>query len=123
MRTLAGSNACAGRLDQILKSHPLPHKLHSPGDLSKGEAFVTIVKNAVRISDADVEAWHSARTRTRDLPNWAVSRGKTLRLTRTWTASTNAARQSLGSSSVLNSLADDLSCARAFMWGPEIRHD
>ena len=66
MRTLAGSNACAGRLDQILKSHPLPHKLHSPGDLSKGEAFVTIVKNAVRISDADVEAWHSARTRTRD---------------------------------------------------------
>ena len=46
------------------ESHPLPHKLHSPGDLSKGEAFVTIVKNAVRISDADVEAWHSARTRT-----------------------------------------------------------
>jgi hypothetical protein len=30
----------------------------------KGEAFLASVKNAVRISDADVEAWHSARTRT-----------------------------------------------------------
>ena len=30
----------------------------------KGEAFLDRVKNAVRISDADVEACHDARTRT-----------------------------------------------------------
>ena len=38
----------------------------------KGEAFfLPSVKNAVRISDVDVEAWHSARTRTGRYRSWS----------------------------------------------------
>jgi hypothetical protein len=34
MRTWRDQMRVQDRLDQILESHPLPHKLHSPGDLS-----------------------------------------------------------------------------------------